>query len=931
MSDVLHHHHRAMLEQESGINPEVVAARGYRTMTIKAELERLGFSRNQCNVPTLLIPIYGPAGDVRLYQTRPDTPRINKSRPVKYETPYGSTMALDVPPAARDKLGDPSTPLFITEGIKKGDALVSHGLCAVAVVGVWNFRGKNEHGGKTALAEWEFIALNDRRVYIVFDSDVMHKREVHAALVRLKAFLEHRKAKVSLIYLPPGDGAAKQGVDDYLAAGHSVNDLLALASPEVKVFDKTDNAERAGPYLIKHGAIAHEKTTRDGTVTAPLCNFTARVVEERERDDGVERALTLVLEGKLATGKPLPQIEVTAPQFAGMNWPVAEWGSHAVVFAGQGAKDHLRTAIQMLSSSAPRLVTYTHFGWRQIEGAHYFLHADGIIGPDGPDGPLSIQVQAPQNLGRFILPEPPTGEALRNAVKASLGVLELAPDAITVPLLAAAYRAVLGDVDFGLHLAGQTGAGKSELAALAQQHFGAGLDARNLPGSWSSTANALEGLAFAGKDVLVTVDDFAPEGSSYDIARYHATAARLFRAQGNNSGRGRMWADGSLRPDKPPRGLVLSTGEDIPKGHSIKARTLILELAPDALDWERLTKAQYLASSGVYAEAMAGFISWLASDITRRTATFKADHMRERDALQQGGHKRTVDIGAQLLATYRTVLTFAAEVGALSDAESFWQRLETGILAALEPQASYQMQSDPVARFSELLAGIFTSGRAHVVDAQTGKEPEEPGRWGWRQKTIGTGDFQRDEWQPQKDSIGWVDGDDLYLEPSSLYAALQGFARDQGDSVPVTERTLYTRLAERGLLASREAPRNTIRKQGLAGATRARVLHILASTIVISGPCGPCGPHAVPDDINDAKRVDHSKTEAVHVVHDAKSGPQANGPQQKSGPQDSTSRTGFGPHGPHGPQNTGVDPRFGEEGEGDDGLSRLIGATEGEL
>ncbi len=238
----LHDHHRGMLEQESGINPEVVAARGYRTMTIKAELERLGFSRNQCNVPTLLIPIYGPAGDVRLYQTRPDTPRINKGKPVKYETPYGSTMALDVPPAARDKLGDPSTPLFITEGIKKGDALVTHNLCAVALVGVWSWRGKNQQGGKTALPEWESIALNSRRVYIVFDSDVMLKTGVHAALVRLKSFLGHRGAKVFLIYLPVGDGAAKLGVDDYLASGKSVNDLLALASPDVKQFDKTDTA-----------------------------------------------------------------------------------------------------------------------------------------------------------------------------------------------------------------------------------------------------------------------------------------------------------------------------------------------------------------------------------------------------------------------------------------------------------------------------------------------------------------------------------------------------------------------------------------------------------------------------------------------------------------------------------------------------------------
>ena len=42
-----------------------------------------------------------------------------------------------------------------------------------------------------------------RTVNIVFDSDVMTKEKVHAALVRLKGFLESRGASVRVIYLPP--------------------------------------------------------------------------------------------------------------------------------------------------------------------------------------------------------------------------------------------------------------------------------------------------------------------------------------------------------------------------------------------------------------------------------------------------------------------------------------------------------------------------------------------------------------------------------------------------------------------------------------------------------------------------------------------------------------------------------------------------------
>ena len=187
-------HHEKMLIDESGIARDVAEGRGYRTIEKKVELKTLGFADRQCNPPGLLIPIYSPTGEIVNYQFRPDQPRIDKKgKPVKYETLSGSRMVLDVHPFVQEMLGNPSVPLFITEGIKKGDALVSRGLCTVTLLGVWSWRGTNEHGGKTALYEWDYVALNNgRRVYMVFDSDVMLKPGVHEALRRVKALLESR-------------------------------------------------------------------------------------------------------------------------------------------------------------------------------------------------------------------------------------------------------------------------------------------------------------------------------------------------------------------------------------------------------------------------------------------------------------------------------------------------------------------------------------------------------------------------------------------------------------------------------------------------------------------------------------------------------------------------------------------------------------------
>jgi len=218
----------------SGINDEVAAARGYRSVTKKSELRALGFGPSQARVPGLLVPVHNVLGEVVLYQIRPDSPRMKDGNVIKYETPLGSRMVLDVPPGARARLGDPAAPLIVTEGVRKADSAVSRGLCCVALLGVWNWRGTNEDGGKVALADWESVALNGRQAYIVFDSDVALKPEVHGALSRLKAFLESRGATVAIIYLPAGDGGAKVGLDDYLAASHTVDEMLALAAPVLR-------------------------------------------------------------------------------------------------------------------------------------------------------------------------------------------------------------------------------------------------------------------------------------------------------------------------------------------------------------------------------------------------------------------------------------------------------------------------------------------------------------------------------------------------------------------------------------------------------------------------------------------------------------------------------------------------------------------------
>jgi hypothetical protein len=107
----------------SAISPATATARGYQWVLKKAELATLGFKENQRRVPALLIPIHDVAGEVSLYQLRPNAPRIDvKGKAIKYETPTGAGMVVDVPPQVRPWVRDPEKPLFITEGARKADA-----------------------------------------------------------------------------------------------------------------------------------------------------------------------------------------------------------------------------------------------------------------------------------------------------------------------------------------------------------------------------------------------------------------------------------------------------------------------------------------------------------------------------------------------------------------------------------------------------------------------------------------------------------------------------------------------------------------------------------------------------------------------------------------------------------------------------------------
>jgi hypothetical protein len=551
-----------------------------------------------------------------------------------------------------------------------------------------------------------------------------------------------------------------------------------------------------------------------------LANFNARIAGDLIVDDGHQERREFRMEAEVA-GQTLA-FSVSAIEFARMSWVLNKLGPQAIIYPGQ--QHHVRTAIQCLSGQIRQERIFAHLGWRKHGPRWVYLHAGGALGVDGLLPGVQVQLPAPLQ-SYHLLPPKNAAERVR-AVQASLRFLSLAPDRISLPLLAAVYRAPLGRVDFSLFLTGKTGVFKTALAALCQQHFGAAMDASRLPTNFASTAPALQWLAFHAKDALLVVDDFAPTGRSGD-SQLQSVSERLFRAAGNQQGRSRMGGDGRLSTPMPPRGLVLATGEEVPQGQSIRARQLIVEVGPGVVQRASLSECQGAAREGEFSAAMGAYVMWMAGHYEELQERLQS---RVRDLRAQGYgrtvHARLPSALAELQTGWEIFLRFAFEIGAIDRAEE--KELEQRGGRALEElgvlQAKYQEASDPALRFVALLRGALMSARAHVADRQ-GRTPGEPAQWGWQCK--------RRRWVSQGPRIGWVAGIDLYLEPAASYQVAQQLAGSE--RLAVSEQTLRSRLRECGLLVSTDVGRQmlTVRRT-LEGCPR-QVLHLRVGDLLGAG------------------------------------------------------------------------------------------------
>jgi hypothetical protein len=612
--------------------------------------------------------------------------------------------------------------------------------------------------------------------------------------------------------------------------------------------DEGDEDQEGGdaPRFLAPGLAHHRNTfisfkeTEEGLKTIPLSNFSFHIVKHITRDSGAETATFFELKCTHQNGE-VRNVTVSTSEFGGLGWVTQELPPTWIVYAGMSTAQKVRQAAQHLTEleGFETQTLYQFTGWTEINGESVYLHADGAIGADGLR--TDVETDLPGKLGLVRLPAPSAGGDLRADALTSLRLLELGPPHVVAPLFAMVPTAILSPfhtVDFAPQLWGRTGTFKTETAAIVQRHWGQEFNKLNLVASWTGTANALERLAFLAKDMVVVFDDFQPEGTTADQARMHATMQRLLRSAGNAAGRQRMNVDGSLRPEFFPRGLVLSTGEDVARGHSASGRSLAIEVAPGDIQASVLTELQHAGDNGVFARVTSSVIQWIARNWERVGRVYRAlvaDQVAQLRSTPMA-HTRNSETLGTLYAAATVWLNVLVKLEAITQEErdASLRTCALGINQVGASQADVISNVDPVNQFLQLVGAALQSGDAHLASTEDNNEPPNCTVYGWRMLMQRTSEGLMPDPRAQGTRIGWVDQRGIFLIPEAALNVVQALGVRQGITIPWSAKTLGKRLVEANKVLSRE-PNRSLQKIRVAGSMQ-RALHIPTEEIVMGIP-----------------------------------------------------------------------------------------------
>lgn len=279
-------------------------------------------------------------------------------------------------------VADPHATVVLSEGEKKVLAATLKGLPVIGLTGIdcWS-QGKGSRKLHDLLARY---AIPGRHWVMLYDSDGLDPEKVtpfDRSASRLAAAVEAAGCEFRRAFVPPGPGGQKQGLDDWLLAGATVEDLVALVANAVPASPRkaditlpggsTSNlecvravAEAVGPHhqlFIRGGELVALTSGETGAVAfEPL--GAAAAASELERFATFARVTPTCERHATALTEQTARVILAAPEFARRMPHILRICDYSQPCRGPGGK-----IVLPRPGYDPELRTYTNPGAPTLE------------------------------------------------------------------------------------------------------------------------------------------------------------------------------------------------------------------------------------------------------------------------------------------------------------------------------------------------------------------------------------------------------------------------------------------------------------------------------------------------------------------------------------------------------------------------------------
>ena len=553
------------------------------------------------------------------------------------------------------------------------------------------------------------------------------------------------------------------------------------------------------PYVFGYVGLQRKVKKGNSEELKTLSNFMPMPKKKIYIDNGLEEEGYLEIGAVLNSKIKMNPIKVNYNKLENMGWICnPSWDLLPQIYPPKSNhKEYVYAAIQNLSKDIDKEIIYEHTGFRKVNEKLVYLYHGGAIGAnnDVKVDLSGISLERYRFTNKYY--------DIKECIKTSLSILDIAKKEVTIPLLGLTYLSPLRSLfleeniplGFVTWLVGESGSQKSSLSAIIVSHFG-DFERDTLPGGFKDTVNSIEKKAFTLKDTLFAIDDYYPSQTLQEGKKMDAVAESLFGLYGDRQARSRMKQDGqTVKMGFSARGMCIVTGESFPSmAESRTARALIIEVARGDIDLQLLSRLQ--ENKEQLSFCMKGFIQYIIENINDIKKSCKSKFIQYRNkANQDFAHGRIPEIIASEFMGIELFFEFANSQNVITN--DYMMELKdlawNSLITAAQKQNVRTKENRTDNMFFRGVQELLLSKTIYLKSFKNyQQEPDEP-----FSKLVGYFDKEKGR---------------CYLLPDTIYNEVVKFYGVQGIKFPGNARSTWKYLKEAGRLFPGEKDRNTTKK-----------------------------------------------------------------------------------------------------------------------